>query len=173
MPGSTFSCILSRILPGKAHIILDSAEYIVVFKKTASQEAIDEQAEQVDVNGGKVERKFSSSIMRVRCLCSHEIMLGSLILHYQGFSAEIPDTYLVTLQSNLSGDDNQIAYIGKGHPISWIEHDNIKHWQCRTRLDCNHTSTLMREVFTTCVIHALLVHWRGISSPSVVNSRSR
>jgi hypothetical protein len=118
MAESTFHCILLRISPGKAHIVLDSTEYIVVFKKTASQEAIDEQAEQVGLNGGKVEKKFTSPIMKVRSLCSQEVMLGSLILHYQGFSAEIPETYFTALQSSLSGADSQIAYIGEGHPIS-------------------------------------------------------
>ncbi|KAI9463557.1 hypothetical protein BJY52DRAFT_1184578 [Lactarius psammicola] len=69
-----------------------SGKYIVVFKKSASQEVIDEQAEQVSANGGKVDKKFSSSILR-------------------GFSAEITNTYLLTLQSSLSGADSQIDYI--------------------------------------------------------------
>lgn len=70
-----------RMLLGKAHIVLDSSEYLVVFKKTASQEAVDEQAEEVGNNGGKVEKRFSSSLMRVCSLCSLKITLGSLILH--------------------------------------------------------------------------------------------
>ncbi|KAI0305697.1 hypothetical protein B0F90DRAFT_1700154 [Multifurca ochricompacta] len=69
-----------------------SGTYIVVFKKTASQDAIDNQASQVNENGGFVKNKFDSIILK-------------------GFSAEIPDTYLLTLQSNLSQDDNQIDYI--------------------------------------------------------------
>jgi len=69
-----------------------TGNYIVVFKKTAPQEAIDEQAEQVNVNGGQVEQKFNSPILK-------------------GFSAKISDTYLLTLQSSLSGGDSQIAYI--------------------------------------------------------------
>ncbi|KAI9442124.1 protease propeptide/inhibitor [Lactarius indigo] len=69
-----------------------SGKYIVVFKKSATQEVIDEQADQVDANGGVVDKKFSSSILK-------------------GFSAEIPNTYLLTLQSNLTADDNEIDYI--------------------------------------------------------------
>ncbi|KAI9429796.1 protease propeptide/inhibitor [Lactarius indigo] len=73
-----------------------SGKYIVVFKKSATQEVIDEQANQVGANGGVVDKKFSSPLLR-------------------GFSAEIPNTYLLTLQSNLTADDNEIDYIGEGH----------------------------------------------------------
>ncbi|KAF8274436.1 serine proteinase inhibitor IA-1 [Lactarius quietus] len=69
-----------------------SRKYIVVFKSGASPEVIDEQAKRVDDNGGNVERRFNSVVMK-------------------GFTAEIPDTYLVTLQSSLTGGDNEIAYI--------------------------------------------------------------
>ncbi|KAI0254102.1 hypothetical protein BJV78DRAFT_1280494 [Lactifluus subvellereus] len=69
-----------------------SGRYIVVFKNTASQEVIDTQAEAVNENGGSVKNRFNSIVMR-------------------GFAAEIPDTYLLTLQSNLGQDDSQIAYI--------------------------------------------------------------
>jgi hypothetical protein len=42
---------------------------------------------------------------------SPEITLRYLILHDQGFSAEITDTYLMALQSNLAG--GEIDYIGE------------------------------------------------------------
>ncbi|KAH9061359.1 serine proteinase inhibitor IA-1 [Lactarius vividus] len=69
-----------------------TGKYIVVFKNTASDEAINEQAEKVGLNGGKVDKKFSSSLLK-------------------GFSAEIPATYLLTLQSSLTTGESQIDYI--------------------------------------------------------------
>jgi hypothetical protein len=44
---------------------------------------------------------------------SPEITLGSLILHNQSFSAEIPEAYLMALQSNLTRGDSEIDYIGE------------------------------------------------------------
>jgi hypothetical protein len=35
----------------------------------------------------------------------------------QGFSAQIPDTYLLTLQRSLQGGDSQIDYIGKADAV--------------------------------------------------------
>lgn len=35
----------------------------------------------------------------------------------QGFSAEIPDAYLLALQSSLTGAGSQIDYIGKAYAI--------------------------------------------------------
>lgn len=40
--------------------------FIVVFKKTASQETIDEQASAINRNGGSVGNKFNSAILKVR-----------------------------------------------------------------------------------------------------------
>jgi hypothetical protein len=40
--------------------------YIVVFKNTASQEAIDRQADGVNQNGGSVKTRYNSIIMKVR-----------------------------------------------------------------------------------------------------------
>ncbi|KAH9978644.1 hypothetical protein BGW80DRAFT_1280186 [Lactifluus volemus] len=71
-----------------------SGKYIVVFKNTASPEVIEKQANEVNENGGVVTNKFSSNIMK-------------------GFTAEIPDTYLLTLQSGLQQGDNEISYIGE------------------------------------------------------------
>ncbi|KAH9176416.1 hypothetical protein EDB89DRAFT_1941317 [Lactarius sanguifluus] len=102
-----------------------TGKYIVVFKKSASDEAIDQQAEQVNENGGTVEKRFNSSILK-------------------GFTAEIPATYLLTLQSCLTAADSQIDYIGECHSTHWIKHDDIELGQCRTGLDSNHT--MMREV---------------------------
>ncbi|KAH9040673.1 serine proteinase inhibitor IA-1 [Lactarius pseudohatsudake] len=67
-------------------------KFIVVFKKSASDEAINDQAEKVGLNGGTVERKFSSTLLR-------------------GFSAKITNTYLMTLQQGLTQADSQIDYI--------------------------------------------------------------
>ncbi|KAH9018390.1 serine proteinase inhibitor IA-1 [Lactarius pseudohatsudake] len=71
-------------------------KYIVVFKKSASDEVINEQAKQVGLNGGTVTEKFSSSLLK-------------------GFSAEIPDTYFLTLQRGLTAANSQIDYI-EPHP---------------------------------------------------------
>ncbi|KAH9017251.1 protease propeptide/inhibitor [Lactarius pseudohatsudake] len=70
-------------------------KYIVVFKKSASDEVINEQAKQVGLNGGTVTEKFSSSL--------------------KGFSAMLPDTYLLTLQRGLTAANSQIDYI-EPHP---------------------------------------------------------
>ncbi|KAH9992586.1 protease propeptide/inhibitor [Russula vinacea] len=67
-----------------------SKRYIVVFKKTASQEVIDKHANEVIQNGGTVKDKYS-------------------IL--KGFSAEIPDAVLFQLQNGLQSSDSQIDYI--------------------------------------------------------------
>jgi hypothetical protein len=45
--------------------LTSSSEYIVVFKQSATQETIDEQAKQVSSNGGKVDKHFNSVIMKV------------------------------------------------------------------------------------------------------------
>ncbi|KAI0277431.1 hypothetical protein BGY98DRAFT_980161 [Russula aff. rugulosa BPL654] len=65
--------------------------FIVVFKKTASQETIDEQASAIN-------QMFNSPILK-------------------GFSAQIPDTYLLALQNSLQGGDSQIDYIGKADAV--------------------------------------------------------
>ncbi|KAH9998440.1 hypothetical protein BJV74DRAFT_883132 [Russula compacta] len=67
-----------------------SQTVIVVFKKSATQETIDNIADEVIANGGLVKEKFNSII-------------------FKGFSADIPDTFLQTLQSNLQ--QTEIAYI--------------------------------------------------------------
>jgi len=36
-----------------------------------------------------------------------------LIIHDQGFTAEIPEAYLLALQNNLQQPGNEIDYIGK------------------------------------------------------------
>lgn len=69
-----------------------SRKYIVVFKKSASREAIDEQAKQITSNGGKVGETIDSTFMK-------------------SFSAEIPEAYLMALQSNLTRGDSEIDYI--------------------------------------------------------------
>jgi len=69
-----------------------NCRYIVVFKKDASQDTIDRQADGVNANGGSVKHKYYSMIMK-------------------GFSAEIPEVYLLALQSNLLQPDSPIAYI--------------------------------------------------------------
>ncbi|KAI0297076.1 hypothetical protein BC826DRAFT_1002025 [Russula brevipes] len=73
-----------------------SGSYIVVFKRTASDKDIDDQAEEVKRNGGLVKNRFNPKILR-------------------GFSAVIPDTYLLVLQSNIQ--QAQIDYIGKADAI--------------------------------------------------------
>jgi hypothetical protein len=40
--------------------------FIVVFKKDASQDTIDRQADEVNANGGSVKHKYNSIIMKVR-----------------------------------------------------------------------------------------------------------
>ncbi|KAH9058213.1 hypothetical protein EDB87DRAFT_942729 [Lactarius vividus] len=75
-------------------------KYIVVFKKSASDEVINDQAMLVGLNGGTVDKMFSSPLLK-------------------GFSAEIPETYLLTLQRGIerclqggfTASDNQIDYI--------------------------------------------------------------
>lgn len=136
MSGSTFRCVTLRI-PGK---LTSSSGYIVVFKKTTSQEVIDKQAEEVNNNGGKVYNKVHSSIIKVCIMCSYGTTLESLILYDQSITAEIPDSYFQKFQSNLA---SEIDYIGEGHSIWWIEHDDIKRGQCRTRFDGDHTITYL------------------------------
>jgi hypothetical protein len=45
---------------------------------------------------------------------------ASLTICDQGFTAEIPDTYLVALQTNLQQLDSEIAYIGKADADRYI-----------------------------------------------------
>ena len=45
---------------------------------------------------------------------------ASLTICDQGFTAEIPDTYLVALQTNLQQPDSEIAYIGKADADRYI-----------------------------------------------------
>jgi len=68
-----------------------SQRFIVVFKKNVAQDTIDRQADAVEQNGGSVNNRFDS-IMK-------------------GFSAVIPEEYLLALQSNLQQDNSPIAYI--------------------------------------------------------------
>jgi hypothetical protein len=44
--------------------------YIVVFKRTASEKDIDDQAEEVNRNGGSVKNRFDSNVLRVRATSS-------------------------------------------------------------------------------------------------------
>ncbi|KAH8981762.1 serine proteinase inhibitor IA-1 [Lactarius hatsudake] len=71
-------------------------KYNVIFKKSASDEVINEQAKQVSLNGGTVNEMFSSSLLK-------------------GFTAEIPDTYFLTLERGLTAFNSQIDYI-EPHP---------------------------------------------------------
>ncbi|KAH9002011.1 serine proteinase inhibitor IA-1 [Lactarius hatsudake] len=71
---------------------MSTGKFIVVFKKSASDEVINEHVEAVNANGGTVGKRFTSSILR-------------------GFSADIPANYLLTLESGLTAADSQIDYI--------------------------------------------------------------
>jgi hypothetical protein len=93
--------------------LISSVDYIVVFKNTASQEVIDNRANEVSENGGSVTNRFSSAILKVRSLPVLRDRLGILTSCNQGFSAKITDTYLTTLQSSLQQDGNEILYIGE------------------------------------------------------------
>ena len=62
-----------------------SSEFMVVFKSGTSQEEMDRQIAQVEENGGTIERKIDSIIMKVRVMCSHGMTLGSLIFARPGF----------------------------------------------------------------------------------------
>jgi len=68
------------------------AKFIVIFKKTASTEEINSQADEVNASGGSVTQKFNSVALK-------------------GFAAEIPETYLRTLESSLQQPDSQIDFI--------------------------------------------------------------
>jgi len=68
-----------------------SPRFIVVFKKDVPQDTIDRQADAVHQNGGSVKNKFDFVL--------------------RGFSAEIPEAYLMTLQSSLQQADSPISYI--------------------------------------------------------------
>jgi hypothetical protein len=75
----------------------------------------------VDANGGSVKTKYNSIIMRV-CTAGlwHSYVPACpacLIICDQGFAAEIPDAYLLALQTNLQQSDSDIAYIGKAYAI--------------------------------------------------------
>ena len=95
--------------------------YIVVFKKYVSQDTIDRQADEVNANGGSVKLKYNSVIMKVRTTSPSRPVrtscLTSLIMYNQGFSAEIPEVYLLALQNNLLQPDSPIDYIGKAAAI--------------------------------------------------------
>ena len=95
--------------------------YIVVFEKDVSQDTIDRQADEVNANGGSVKHKYYSIIMKVRTTSPSRLVrtscLTSLTMCNQGFSAEIPEVYLLALQSNLLQPDSPIAYIGKAAAI--------------------------------------------------------
>ncbi|KAA1476003.1 hypothetical protein DENSPDRAFT_883982 [Dentipellis sp. KUC8613] len=71
-----------------------SGKYIVVFKKTATDADIEKYANDVSTNGGTVHDHFTPLL--------------------KGFSAQIPDQYLQTLQSNLQSG-----------PIDYIEPDGV------------------------------------------------
>ncbi|KAI9508210.1 hypothetical protein F5148DRAFT_1284298 [Russula earlei] len=77
--------------------LIPCQEYIVVFKDTASQETINEQADQITKHGGSVTLKFDTVL--------------------RGFAAQIPPDYLLFLQNCLAEGDSQIAYIGKAGVI--------------------------------------------------------
>ena len=57
-------------LLGVQHHLRESLYYaerfIVVFKKTASQEAINQQADEVSAHGGEVKARYNSIVMKVR-----------------------------------------------------------------------------------------------------------
>ena len=95
--------------------------YIVVFEKDVSQDTIDRQADEVNANGGSVKHKYYSIIMKVRTTSPSRLVRTScptsLTMCNQGFSAEIPEVYLLALQSNLLQPDSPIAYIGKAAAI--------------------------------------------------------
>ena len=56
---------------GIASLKLTSHEgFIVVFKKDASQDTVDRQADEVNANGGSVKHKYNSIIMKVRTISS-------------------------------------------------------------------------------------------------------
>jgi len=65
-------------------------------------------------------QKFTS-ILKVRTSSVWHFRTSSLppliIVCNQGFAAEIPETYLLTLQSNLQQPDSLIDYIGKADAI--------------------------------------------------------
>ncbi|KAF8502180.1 hypothetical protein F5888DRAFT_1800663 [Russula emetica] len=77
-----------------------SPRFIVVFKKDVPQDTIDRQADAVNQNGGLVNNKFDFIL--------------------KGFSAEIPEGYLFTLQNSLGAADSPISYIGKADAIQGI-----------------------------------------------------
>jgi len=95
--------------------------FIVVFKKDTPQDTIDRQADEVNANGGSVKHKYNSIIMKVRTTTPSRFVRTScptsLIMRNQGFSAEIPECYLMALQSNLLQPESPIAYIGKAAAI--------------------------------------------------------
>ncbi|KAI0075459.1 hypothetical protein K474DRAFT_1387946 [Panus rudis PR-1116 ss-1] len=73
-----------------------STEYIVVFKDSASPEAIEKYAQEVGSAGGNVTARYDSAL--------------------KGFAATIPDSYLQSLQAQ-----SQLA----DSPIQLIEPDGI------------------------------------------------
>ncbi|TFY81758.1 hypothetical protein EWM64_g2252 [Hericium alpestre] len=75
-----------------------SGRYIVVFKKTASDADVQKYVKDVTSNGGTIHNEYTSVM--------------------KGFSAQIPDSFLQTLQSNLQDG-----------PIDYIEPDSIVHTQ--------------------------------------------
>ncbi|KAH8828430.1 protease propeptide/inhibitor [Flagelloscypha sp. PMI_526] len=66
-------------------------KYIVVFKKDATQERIDQYASSVESSGGTVTNKYGTVL--------------------KGFAAQIPDSYLESLKSDSLQSDSPIDYI--------------------------------------------------------------
>jgi hypothetical protein len=104
-------------LHGIAAKLISCAGVIVIFKKDALQETIDKQASAIEQNGGSVRMFDNTGFLKVRNAVLDLRTYLSLIMHNQGFSAEIPDPYLSMLQSSLQGGNSPIKYIGKADAI--------------------------------------------------------
>ena len=55
--------------------------------------------------------------MPVSGIPTYHLLLVCLIICNQGFVAEIPEAYLLALQTNLQQPESEIAYIGKADAI--------------------------------------------------------
>lgn len=71
----------------------------------------------MNANGGSVKTKYNSIIMRVCTASPWHSYAACLIICDQGFAAEIPEAYLMALQTNVQQSDSDIAYIGKADAI--------------------------------------------------------
>ncbi|KAJ8468589.1 hypothetical protein ONZ51_g9541 [Trametes cubensis] len=91
-----------------------SGKYIVVFKDHVSQSEIDKYINEVNANGGNVGQRYDSVLKvsqpiaqrsRARAQHAHEAVIIT-----QGFSAQIPESYLQRLQAF---QGSVIDYIGR------------------------------------------------------------